>query len=263
MIVDPDFLDHWKTAKLTETLNDPLAPIYVIRLWGHCQQRKAWIFKGMTCHTLSSICRWKGDPEQFIEAMKACGFIICKRSTVTVHDWEIQNKSLVTAWENGRFGGLGGRAQKDNPKATRRLPAGNPIDQTRLDQIEKKEQIEQTEKKEGMQGEGNGSIGEGFSISHSGAVLVSGATFKDVGYSNGEMLKHACTGNKRGTVNAADIFDAIMSISSDHAAVICEEVNSMRLSGKTDVGYLVGVMRKKLNVQGKPQRGKSPYHSVQ
>ena len=116
--------------------------------------------------------------------------------------------------------------------------------------------IERTEQK-GMEGvESSG--GSVFLNSSSGGGLVSGSTFKDVDYSNGEMLKHACTGSKRGIVNASEIFDAIMCIGKDEAARICDEVNAMRLSGKTDIGYLVGVLRKKLNVQGKIRRRMSP-----
>jgi hypothetical protein len=40
MIVDPDFLDHWRTRMLVDALQDECAPMYIIRVWAHCQQRR-------------------------------------------------------------------------------------------------------------------------------------------------------------------------------------------------------------------------------
>ncbi len=41
MIIDPDFPDHWKTRMLVGALNnDETAPVYLLRLWGHCQNRR-------------------------------------------------------------------------------------------------------------------------------------------------------------------------------------------------------------------------------
>ena len=40
MIIEPGFLDHWKTQMLISALEDGGAAIYVIRLWEHCQQRR-------------------------------------------------------------------------------------------------------------------------------------------------------------------------------------------------------------------------------
>ena len=40
MIVETDFLDHWKTQMLIEMLGDPASHCYLLRLWAHCQTRK-------------------------------------------------------------------------------------------------------------------------------------------------------------------------------------------------------------------------------
>lgn len=58
MIITPDFLNHWKTELLIERTKDPAAPLMLISLWGHCQQRKEWIFKNLSKDALKAICKW-------------------------------------------------------------------------------------------------------------------------------------------------------------------------------------------------------------
>lgn len=101
MIVEPDFLDHWKTQALIAATGDPAAPQMVIRLWGHCQQRRASKFKNMTAIALAGICRWQRDPEQLLSNLMACGFIDVKNGVLTVHGWEEVNATLVARWRGG------------------------------------------------------------------------------------------------------------------------------------------------------------------
>lgn len=105
MILEPGFLDHWKTVKLVNMLKAETAPLLVIRLWEHCQQRKRATFPGFTAETLAAVCRWTGDPSKLWDAMMAAGFIRHEAGAVIVHDWEESNRSLIAAWANGRKGG--------------------------------------------------------------------------------------------------------------------------------------------------------------
>jgi hypothetical protein len=104
MIVEPDFLDHWKTRMLVRLLGTETAPLCVIRLWAHCQQRKTDRFTGWIPDVLASVCRWDGDGKTLWDAMLQT-FIEKDGETVIVHDWAMSNASLISAWENGKKGG--------------------------------------------------------------------------------------------------------------------------------------------------------------
>jgi hypothetical protein len=122
MIVQPDFLDHWKTLRLASVLSDPLAPIYVIRLWGYVQtSRKDTIPDD--AETLKAICRWPGAAGSFLAAMLDSRWIEKVDGGLRVHDWAEVNNYLVHNWT---VGCLGGRPRVTNPK-----PANNPRDNPR------------------------------------------------------------------------------------------------------------------------------------
>jgi hypothetical protein len=119
MIIDPDFLDHWKTRTLVGALGgDELAPLYLLRLWAHCQVRKTHRFQRLSSEALAAICRFKGDAGQLWLAIQTSGFGRVKDEVFIVHDWDKHNKSLISSWRNGRFGG-----RKRKPTG---IPTGNP-----------------------------------------------------------------------------------------------------------------------------------------
>lgn len=132
MIVDPDFLTHWKTQALVEALDDHAAPVYVIALWSHCQLRRVDRFEGVDHSTFAKICRYpfKGDSVVFFEAMKECGFVEVEGDTVIARGWAETNSRLYSSWENGRFGG-----RPANPHKTQQKPK---IDKVELGTLEKR-----------------------------------------------------------------------------------------------------------------------------
>ncbi len=106
MIVEPDFPDHWKTRMLVGLLgNDEAAPVYVLRLWAHCQNRKQWEFDLMPAEALKAICKFPGDSAQFLTSMQTAGYIVCDGPKIRAVNWETYNKTLISAWENGKRGG--------------------------------------------------------------------------------------------------------------------------------------------------------------
>ncbi|GJH00249.1 hypothetical protein [Paraburkholderia terrae] len=110
MIVDPDFIEHWKTRMLAELLGennvaDEMAPLYVLRLWAHCQQRKTDRFESMSAVVLKAMCRFKGAAETFERAMLDARFIEREGDLLIVHDWRKHNAALFANWENGKRGG--------------------------------------------------------------------------------------------------------------------------------------------------------------
>lgn len=128
MIVDPDFVDHWKTRTLVALLgDDEAAPVYVIRLWAHCQNRKTWVFD-LPTPALKAICRYTGDADKFESAMRECGFVSREGIAVTVVGWDQYNASLIAAWANGNKGGRPRKAHIEDSKKTHGLPTGNPAD---------------------------------------------------------------------------------------------------------------------------------------
>ena len=124
MIIEPDFLDHWKTRLLMRLLDTDAAPNYVIRLWSHCQTRKTNIFPEWSPVILSSVCRWPGDADVFWSAMLQT-FCRVEDGHLVAHQWDEVNAGLIASWSNG---GKGGRPKKPtaNPQITHGLPTGYP-----------------------------------------------------------------------------------------------------------------------------------------
>ena len=122
MIIEPDFLDHWKTRLLMRLLDTEAAPNYVIRLWSHCQTRKTNKFPEWSPAILASVCRWPGDADQFWSAMMQT-FCRHEDGHLIAHEWDEVNASLIAAWSNG---GTGGRPKKPmgNPRVN---PESNPV----------------------------------------------------------------------------------------------------------------------------------------
>lgn len=140
MIVDPDFLDHWKTRLVVDLLDgDELAPLYILRIWAHCQQRKKADAFAISTPGLRALCRCTTASADALEgALIEAGFIERDGDEVRVVDWAKRNAQLVTAWKNGAAGGRGRKASAaksgaetepgENPSETGTEPNGNPTE---------------------------------------------------------------------------------------------------------------------------------------
>lgn len=128
MIVDPDFLDHWRTRMLVDALGgDELVPLCLIRLWAHCQQRKGDRFE-MPAAGLKAQCRYTGDAQAFEAALIEAKFVARDGEWIHILGWAEQNASLLAAWENGQKGGRPRKEPNQNPRVMRTEPAGNPTE---------------------------------------------------------------------------------------------------------------------------------------
>lgn len=143
MIVEPDFLDHWKTKLLVDLLGDPAAPLYVLRLWGHCQNRKTHGFPRVNPAVLKAICHASNfGAEQFEAAMVEAGFVEVVRNEAdtgdmwVVHDWDVTNASLIANWENGKKGGRPKKKTHGKPMGSERV---NPSGTDREDREDREE----------------------------------------------------------------------------------------------------------------------------
>lgn len=150
MIIEPDFPDHWKTQMLIQLSEDPSSPLWVIRLWAHCQQRKTHEFTNLSPEALKAVCRFVGQASKLESLLRTCGFIRRCDEKLIVHQWNEYNASLLANWDNGKLGGRPKSEPKkkpiDNPPETHGLAMGNPsithqepID--KIDKIDKKEII--------------------------------------------------------------------------------------------------------------------------
>jgi hypothetical protein len=125
MIVSPDFLDHWKTQLLVDKLGgDQSAPLRVIRLWSHCQNRRKNIFPAMTSAALKAVCHYLGDADSLESSMLEAGFIRRDGDTLIVHEWDQYNASLFSNWSNGKKGGR--PKSKENLWVSDGIPMANP-----------------------------------------------------------------------------------------------------------------------------------------
>ena len=116
MIVDPDFLDHWKTRLLIDSLgNDPCGPLYVLRLWTHCQNRRQSTFDNLSPEALKALCHFPGPANKLESSLVASGFIRRDESLLIVLGWDQYNAKLIANWENGA---RGGRPKKPNANPT-------------------------------------------------------------------------------------------------------------------------------------------------
>lgn len=127
MIVAPDFLDHWKTLMLVDDLGgDPLAPLYVLRIWAHCQSRKKATGIEISAAGLRALCRCASvTAEQLEAALVKAGFIEREGAVIHVCEWATYNASLIAAWKNGKNGGRP-KAANANPSGTENEPNANP-----------------------------------------------------------------------------------------------------------------------------------------
>lgn len=144
MIIDPDFLDHWRTRMVVDALHDELAPVYIMRLWSHCQHRKSDRFE-MPTAGLKAQCRCPADAVDFEQAMTDAGFVKREGETLIVLGWAEQNAALLAAWDNGAKGGRPKKPNqnqrvtdtqaategppeepRENPRETHGQPDGNP-----------------------------------------------------------------------------------------------------------------------------------------
>jgi hypothetical protein len=126
VILDPDFLDHWRTRMVVDALGDECAPMCILRLWAHCQVRKSDRF-AMPTAGLKAQCRFTGDAQKFEQALIEAGFIARDGGDVHVLGWAEQNAALLAAWDNGARGGRP-KKPKVNPRVTNEKPTGNPTE---------------------------------------------------------------------------------------------------------------------------------------
>lgn len=105
--------------------SDEMAPIYVLRLWAHCQNRRKWVFD-LPVAGLQGICHRIGDAQEFESAMEQSGFIKRSGGEIEVIGWADYNASLIAAWNNGSKGGRPPKQKDSGDEKTHGIPGDNP-----------------------------------------------------------------------------------------------------------------------------------------
>lgn len=157
MIIEPDFLDHWKTRALVDLSKKPESPLWLIRLWAHCHSRKAWQFN-LPPIALKSICGVSADisADDWFKWLKECRFIEGTKSDWQVHDWEKHNSGLVSRWGNGRQPKRAA-AQADDKRTTSEpqadsKPTEAPLPSSPPDRYDRDDRSDRDEKSDGDEG---------------------------------------------------------------------------------------------------------------
>lgn len=99
---------------------DEMAPLYVIRIWSNCQQRKSSVISGMSSHGLKALCRYAGDADLLERGLIEAGFIVREGNDICAPKWADHNAKLIANWQNGKRGGKPKKQhenEKHNPSA--------------------------------------------------------------------------------------------------------------------------------------------------
>lgn len=129
---------------------DEMAPMYVIRILSHCNNRKKTQIEPMHNLGLKSLCRYSGDGELLESALIESGWIEKTETGYDVPRFRKHNAQLFTSWENGSKGGRPRKKPKQNPTETQAKPSGNPTVTRENQRREEKsrEELKEKEKKE-------------------------------------------------------------------------------------------------------------------
>lgn len=99
MNVDPDFLTNWKTRKLIGLLSDESAPLYVLRLWAECQNRRSYRFDDLSKEALKDLCGSPGPANKLQSSLVTSVFIRIEDKTIVVNSFAELNPELAEAWD--------------------------------------------------------------------------------------------------------------------------------------------------------------------
>lgn len=272
MLVDVDFLDHWRTRLVVDQLGgDELAPLYILRIWAHCQNRKSVRFEGMTASGLRSLCRFSGDAAKLEAVLIEGGFVARNGDAIEVPKWAIHNANLIASWENGAKGGRPPKAPENpngthgKPTGSAGKPGGNP------DKTNKTKGDERGD--EGS--EGNGRIkGDGKTKVCAPGRLPSSPSPLNAGRKRGELLDLSDANWPRIIALAESVARKIPArstadrraflkhavIANDHLSEhwlmdSVEAVLQAKESRSTQQGHLIGVLQQKAKEQFQIEKG--------
>lgn len=121
MIVESDFLSHWKTQYLSALLDDDRAPLYMLSIWLHLFQRKTDEMPNLP-HVVAAVAQYRGeDKDRFVSALLEARFMYVEGDKLIANDFRAVNAKAFANWENGPKGG-----RPKNPTSSNEKPNDNP-----------------------------------------------------------------------------------------------------------------------------------------
>lgn len=114
MILSPDFCDHYKT-KILIRLAGHSGVFSLLKLWGQCQFRRSERLD-KPVEIIAAIADWAGDPKELEKALIESGYARRDGKTLIMHDWENQNKKIISNYSNGQKGGRPKATEKEGKK---------------------------------------------------------------------------------------------------------------------------------------------------
>lgn len=92
-----------KSDRLARRLRDPRAWTYVVALWlWSIRQDLGGELAAVTPEEVAEGAGWKGDPEEFLEALVASGWVDRDATGLRLHDWELYNGRYMRQQEQDR-----------------------------------------------------------------------------------------------------------------------------------------------------------------
>lgn len=115
---------------------DESAPILVLRLWAHCQNRRQSQFENLSANALKALCRFPGSADDLEAALVGAGFVSREGESLIVCNWDQYNASLIAAWKNGGRG-AGSTRKQDSYKSADSEMTSTQWKQLRADVIKR------------------------------------------------------------------------------------------------------------------------------
>lgn len=115
MILESNFLGHWKTVLLRALLGeDDKAPLYVLAIWLHLFAQRTDVLRAEP-EVVRAIAGYNGSKtaEEFVAALVKSEYFHRVNKNLLAHEFREMNARAFAAWDNGN---RGGRPRKDDEK---------------------------------------------------------------------------------------------------------------------------------------------------
>jgi hypothetical protein len=138
MIVEREFLDHWKTHLLRQLTGLPNAAEIPLRIWAYCESNRSDFIrddgKGLV---ITGICRVTCEPKRLLRSLLEARWLDRAEGGFVAHGWAEKNANWLQKIGAGRGRAKSGArlqnghlATSGSPAADQRLPSGSPAADT-------------------------------------------------------------------------------------------------------------------------------------
>ena len=112
MNVEPGLLRHPKFLAFKRQVGDKAAE-FLLRVWGHCQEKTAGFWEGHGPEYVEALCNWRHPKGKLFAALAdpfgrgtaGDGFIVAEDGGLLIRDFNHVNAGMCARWKNGKHGG--------------------------------------------------------------------------------------------------------------------------------------------------------------